>query len=169
MPQVIRWKKNVTTLLPIWRSAMIILVWPHRVRHSPARYEGGASDVSLTSTWRRQSFPPLPLSFDYKIVAHLILGAEPPLLPACYLSQASYINKSTSCLSLCLSLNSFCTETQRTWASVSLDTSWVILIKRPWVQVPIRVLAGLESQHVGSSSNLRYTVSIRVSSFISIL
>ena len=34
------------------------------------------------------------------------------------------------------SLNSFCAETQRTWASVSPDTRWVITIKRPWVRVP---------------------------------
>ena len=46
-----------------------------------------------------------------------------------HLSHVSYIKKSTSCLSLCLLLNSFCTETQRTWTSVSPDTRWVILIK----------------------------------------
>ena len=34
-------------------------------------------------------------------------------------SQVSYINKSTSCRSLCFLLNSFCAETQRTWALVS--------------------------------------------------
>ena len=47
-------------------------------------------------------------------------------------------NKPTSYLLLCLSLNSFCTETQRTWASVSPDPRGVILIKRPLVQVPVR-------------------------------
>ena len=31
-----------------------------------------------------------------------------------HLLQVSYINKSISCLSLCLLLNSFCAETQRT-------------------------------------------------------
>ena len=43
---------------------------------------------------------------DYKNVAHLILRAEPSCLPAC--------NKSISCLSLCLSLNSFYAEAQST-------------------------------------------------------
>ena len=70
------------------------------------------------------------------------------------------LNKSTSYLLLCLPLNFFCAETQRNWASVSPDTRWVILIKRPWVQVPIWVLAGFESWPVGSSPNLRYVVSL---------
>ena len=29
-------------------------------------------------------------------------------------------------------LNSFCAETQRSWASLSPGTRWVILVKRPW-------------------------------------
>ena len=173
---------------------------------------------------RRWSFPSSPLSFDYKIVAHLILRAEPLHLSACishkcvhpsaisdslrpdglqparllclwnspgkntrvgshfllqeifptkrsnlgllhcrqiiyrlnhwgaHCSHVSYIKKSTSSLSLCLLLNSFCTETQRTWTSISPGTRWVILIKTgfrsqsefwpdsspsTWVQVPI--------------------------------
>ena len=35
------------------------------------------------------------------------------------------LDKSTSCLSLCLSLNSFCDETSRTWASWSPETKCV--------------------------------------------
>ena len=35
------------------------------------------------------------------------------------------LNKSTSCLSRCLSLNSFCDETSRTWASLSPETKCV--------------------------------------------
>ena len=38
----------------------------------------------------------------------------------------------------------------------SPDTRWVILIKSLWVQVPCRVLAGFESQHMGSSPNVRW-------------
>ena len=45
-----------------------------------------------------------------------------------------YLNKSTSYPSLCLSLNSFCDETSRTWASLSPETSCVISVKRLWVQ-----------------------------------
>ena len=89
------------------------------------------ADVSLTSTQRRQSF----------LVVHFPLTIEciplnPPgraLSPAClHLLQASYINKSISCLTLCLLLNSFCAETQTTWATLSQGIRWVILIKRPW-------------------------------------
>ena len=49
------------------------------------------------------------------------------------------LNKSTSYLSLCLSLNSFCNETSRTWTSLSPETRCVISVKRTWVQVPIWV------------------------------
>ena len=52
------------------------------------------------------------------------------------------LNKSTSYLSLCLSLNSFCDETSRTWASLNPETRCVIPIKR-----------------VGSSPNLSCMVS----------
>ena len=51
-----------------------------------------------------------------------------------------FLNKSTSYLSLCLSLNSFCDKTSRTWASLSPETRCVISIKRQWVQVPIWVV-----------------------------
>ena len=50
-----------------------------------------------------------------------------------------FLNKSTSYLPLCLSLNSFCDETWRTWASLSPKTRCVISMKGPWVQVPIYV------------------------------
>ena len=62
------------------------------------------------------------------------------------------LNKSISYLPLCLSLNSFCTKTQKTWPSVSPDTRWVIIIKRWWVRVPVRVLAGFKSQLCGFKS-----------------
>ena len=35
-----------------------------------------------------------------------------------------YLNKSTSYLSLCLSMNSFCDETSRTWASLDPETRY---------------------------------------------
>ena len=49
-------------------------------------------------------------------------------------------------LPLCLSLNSSCDETYRTWASLSPETGYVISMKRQWIQVPVWVLAGLKSQ-----------------------
>lgn len=158
MPQAIRWKKIVTTLSLTWIGAIIILDWCHKVTQSPAQYERGAGDLSLMAIWRRQSFPTPPLSFDYKIVANLILEGRAPLSTHLHLSIAYYVNKSNSCLSFCLSLNSFYVETQRT--SVSPDSMWVVLIKRFWVQVLIRALARFESWHVGSSPCLRFMVSI---------
>ena len=49
------------------------------------------------------------------------------------------LNKSNFYLFLCLSLNSFCDETWRTWASLSPETKCVILVKRLWVQDPLWV------------------------------
>ena len=67
MPQAIKWKKNVTISLLIQINAMKILVWSHRVRYSPAWYEGEASNLSLASTQRRQSFPfsHFPLTIEF--------------------------------------------------------------------------------------------------------
>ena len=42
---------------------------------------------------------------------------------------------------------------------LSPDDKWVILIRRPWVQIPIGVLAGFKSRHVHSSPSLRSMVS----------
>ena len=119
-----------------------VLVWPQRVKFSLIWYKGGANDISLR---KKAVFPHSPVSLNYKNVAHLILVAKPP--PTClYPSQAPYLNKSISCLSLCLSLNSSCAETQRTWASVSPDPRWVILMKKPNQTKP----------NVGSSLNLGF-------------
>ena len=160
MPQAIRWKKIVTTISLTWIGAIIILDWRPKVTQCPAQYERGAGDVSLMAIWRRQSFPTPPLSFDYKIVANLILESRAPLSTHLYLSIASCVNKSNSCLSFCLSLNSFYIESQRTWSSVSPDSRWVVLIKTLSVQVWIRALARFESWHVDSRPSLRFMVSI---------
>ena len=73
-----------------------------------------------------------------------------------YLIRQNLYNKSASYLSLCLSLNSFYAETQRTWVSVGSDTRWAILIKRLWIQVPSRVVAGFESWLYGFKSQTRF-------------
>ena len=65
----------------------------------------------------------------------------------CLWSVCFSLNKSTSYLSLCLSLNSFCDETSRTWASLSPETRCVISVGRLWD------FAGFESSLVGSSPN----------------
>ena len=92
-----------------------------------------------------------------------------------------YLNKSTSYLSLCLSLNSFCNETSRNWASLGPETRypgfWLGLSPSHVGSSPKQVLAGSESQpcgfksqagfwldlspsHVDSSPNMIQTVSI---------
>ena len=62
------------------------------------------------------------------------------------------LNKSTSYLSLCLSLNSFSDETSRTWASLGPETRyhgfWLGLSPSTWVWVPAR---GFKSQSVVNS------------------
>ena len=57
-------------------------------------------------------------------------------------------NKFTSYLSLCVSLNSFCNETSRTWASLSPETRCMISVGRLWV------LTEFESQHVCTHAQL---------------
>ena len=86
-----------------------------------------------------ESPAPSLLSLDDKTVAQLIFRGSASLPARLHLSQASYPNTSISCLSLCLSLNSFCAETQRTRASVSPDNREVILIQKLWGQVPVWV------------------------------
>ena len=78
------------------------------------------------------------------------------------------LNKSTSYLSLCLSLNSFCDETSKTWASSGPETryrgfGWV-QVPATWIQVPMwgkqfhnrhihlpKTLKGLYSQGKGDT------------------
>ena len=50
----------------------------------------------------------------------------------------------------------------KTWASWHLKIICVISVKRPWVWVPIWVLAGFESWHMGSSSNLSCMLSVSI-------
>ena len=57
----------------------------------------------------------------------------------CAVCFSLYANKCTSYLSLCLSLNSFCDETSRTWASLGPKTRYCGF----WL--------GLSPSHVGSS------------------
>ena len=105
------------------------------------------SQEASNVVWKFLENPPLtpqrtgiiPYSLAYKITQPI--KANHPIFQSLLPSEVTYtlcfpLNKSTSCLSVCLSLNCFCAETQRTWASVSPDTRCMILIKRPWVRVP---------------------------------
>ena len=112
---------NVTTLLLIWISTMTVPVWPHRVKYSLTGCKGEATDISLMSTRRMRKKAvvfPFALIWDYKNVAHLILGQSffPCLLTCiphrCLIKKKKVLlkkclNKSISCLSFCLLLNSF--------------------------------------------------------------
>ena len=74
---------------------------------------------------------------------HAILQGHSCLLrwpTLCLWSISLSLNKSTSYLSLFLSLNSFYDKTLGTSASLSPETRCVISLKRPWIQVPIWVL-----------------------------
>ena len=62
-------------------------------------------------------------------------------------------SKSTSCLLLFLSLNSFCKETPGTWASLGPKSRSMISVGRLWV------LTGFESWHMGSSPSEKGMVS----------
>ena len=55
------------------------------------------------------------------------------------------LNKSTSYLSFCLSLNSFCDEPSRTWLISGSETRSVISVGRSWVGFEFQ-LHGLKSQ-----------------------
>ena len=70
------------------------------------------------------------------------------------------LNKSISYLSLCILLNSFCDRTQRTWALLISETRYVILIKKQFVQAPVCVLTGFESQPIDLSPSLGCAVSL---------
>jgi len=65
--------------------------------------------------------------------------------PVCWVCFS--LNKSTSYLSLCLSMDSFCNETSRTWPSLGLETRSVISVRRLWVLArSVSQLNGLKSQ-----------------------
>ena len=115
-----------------------ILVWPHRVRHSCAWYKGGTSDISLKSTQRRQSFPPHTLSFDNKIIAHLILSTGLPHLST-YISCKHLILINLPFAYQFASCCSFRTEIQRLWPSLSPETRHVISVGRPWVLARLKL------------------------------
>ena len=69
------------------------------------------------------------------------------------------LNKSTSYLPLCLSLDSSCDKTSKNLSFISPETRCTISVKRPLVQVPSWISAGFASQPVGSSPNLSCTIS----------
>ena len=66
-----------------------------------------------------------------KLFSHLVLGQS--LLPTSLYPSKHPILKSVSCQLLFLSLNSFCTETERTWVSLHPETKCVVSAERLWI------------------------------------
>ena len=106
------------------------------------------SDLMLPSVYplhsSRPNAPSLPSFFfwephDFPWLCALCDG--PHSVCVCRVCFSQNLNKSTSYLSLCLSLNSFCNETSRTWALLGPKTTyhgfWLGLSPSTWVQVPI--------------------------------
>ena len=60
-------------------------------------------------------------------------GCTCPLWHSTFCGACFILNKSTSYLSLCLSLNSFYNETSRTWVPLGPKTSCVISTERLWI------------------------------------
>ena len=73
--------------------------------------------LPLISVWITQ-----PIKTNHTKFCHHICPLQCPSL--CGVCFSLYLNKFTSYLSLCLSLNSFCHETSRTWASLSPETRY---------------------------------------------
>ena len=110
---------------------------------------------------------PTPIKTDNPIPADFLTFWDGPH-SVC--GVCTSLNKSTSHLTLCLSLNSFCDDTSRTWASLSPETRCVMSVGRLSVLAGFKSLPrGCPSQAgfwlgsspccVGSSPNLRCTVS----------
>ena len=138
---------SVPTLLLTWISTITVLVWPHRIKYSFTQYRG-ASEVSLASTRRRRKkvvFSPSLLSLDYKNVAQLILRAELPCLPICIPYKCPILINAFLAYYFVSHWIPSALRYKKIWASVSLDTRWVILISKTmgsspnldsgWVQV----------------------------------
>jgi len=133
-PQTLIWD-DLTTSLLIW-----IALWHSWFNHigSITCHEGEANDISLLSTQkmrRKVVFSSSPL-FHWLQKWSPLCSQGRAILPALlYPSQASYTNKPTFYLLLCPSMNSFCAETQRTWASLIPEKSCSIPVLVQYVLV----------------------------------
>lgn len=80
--------------------------------------------------------------FDYKNAACLVFRAESSCLLACILHKYPILINLLLDYKLCLSMNSFCTDTWRTWACLTPEASYARWI-RLWVCVPSEVWLGI--------------------------
>ena len=150
----LRWFSVIWHLLPpfCWFEWVPWLSW-FELTGSNTLWPDMKEELVTTEAWHllekwgwRWSFP-LPTFLG-------LCNSSPPnpwgsasLSARLHLSQASCLNTSISCLSLCLSLNSFCAETQRTWASVSPVTRWEILISKSGFKSQPEIWLGLSQRH----------------------
>ena len=129
--------------------------------------------VSLISLWITQS-----LRANYHIsglhlrssMVHSVAWVSPETAPSFWNGPHTVerfsLNKSTSYLPLCLSLNSFCDETSRAWASFGPETRCMISQDSEFWPPSSPSHLGLTSKlgfgrvHTGSSPNLRWMVSV---------
>ena len=121
-----------------WPSSWNSPPLPQNSWDNPPTYES----VKLASPWKL-STP------RFQAVALALWNGSHSVCGECF-----SMNKSTSYPSLCLSLDSFCDETSRTWAFLCLETRSVISAGRPWVLAgfEVRVPAhGFKSQPAVSS------------------
>ena len=73
---------------------------PYKVKNTPSQYVGGINDGKLKEWGRRWSSPPPHFPFDYKNLAHQVLGAVLPcLLPWVSHKSPIQINSLLTCLS----------------------------------------------------------------------
>lgn len=111
--------------------------------HTGSMENNGVSLDIYPQTRKKVIFSPAHFFFDYKNKTLSVPRAESSSCLTC-LSHMSYVNKLSLCLSLCLSLNSFCTETKR------LEFQKVLT---PWTWFQLKDSA-FESQTVNFSLNL---------------
>ena len=127
-----------------WCSCLVI------ARYHSAWYVVGIhiGEIELKGNWMkklsRKLFSGFPQHFESQSFnsAHIFFAQKVneivgrASVPArLHLSQASYLSKSISCPSLCLSLNSFSAEAWKTWTSVSPDTGRIQDLWDHWAQI----------------------------------
>ena len=99
------------------------------------------SKHAFTLLWLALEFFPSQKPWNFTWLPVPRTCVRPATLPCSHTSFSCNffpkdINKSISCLSLCLPLSSFCTEIWRTGVSLNPETSCTVSVRRLWVQVP---------------------------------
>ena len=123
--------------------------------HDSSKVDHSITNWVLAQSWKSLALPqiarlPLPLlTIQGNYPPHKNTTPCPGAALTCWDGTHSVcgvcfsLNKSTSYLSLCLSLSSFHDETSRPWVSLSPETMYIVIsTRRSWVQTPVWVLVG---------------------------